>query len=114
MEKLQKEQQKFIDKVLNQENRELIEDESGLHKHLGEIVTIKVYFNNLTENLLAKLYPSGQEGKENESQLIPFWQIVKYQNIIPKEGDVFQLRCVVGLRRVFDTQAVSALRLPRN
>jgi hypothetical protein len=112
-EKTQFEQQKLYQRVIG-ENRNLLNDYSGLLEYIGQVVTVEALFSELTPQLLAKIYVRGTEDIPESSHLIPYWQIVKYCRIIPQIGEYFPLKAVVGVRRVFDDSYVLALRLPRD
>ena len=112
LERTQFEQVKLYKAAL-EEGRTLINDPAELADQIGNQIEIEVYFKELTEQLLAKVYVKGTEHITEASHLIPFWQIVKYSRQIPQPGDYFTLTCVVGIRRVYEDFFVIALRLPR-
>lgn len=113
LEKTQFEQQKFYQKVKD-ENRFLLNDHAELATYIGEVVEIEVYLKELTPQLLAKVFVRGTEDIPESSHLIPYWQIVKYCRAIPNVGEYFTLTAVVGIRRIFEDSYVIALRLPRD
>lgn len=106
--------QKELYNSIVQEGWTLAEDPAGLEQYVGQVVDVEVICQEFTPNLLAKLYIKGTEHLEHTFMLVPVWQIVKYNKIIPKEGEVFEGTFVVGVRRIMTDQSyVFTLRLPR-
>jgi hypothetical protein len=93
----------------------LAEDPANLENLVGQIVSVDVYCQEFTESLLAKLYVSGTQHLDHAFMLIPVWQIVKYNQIIPEPGKLFTGTFIVGVRRILsDNTYVFTLRLPRS
>lgn len=101
-------------KGLIDEGFTLAEDPANMGPYVGKVVEVEVYCEQFTEKLLAKIYVSGTEEIERSFMLIPVWQIVKYCQVIPCEGEYFTGKFVVGARRILDNKTfVYTLRLPR-
>jgi len=99
---------------IQEENLTLINDHLNLVNRVGEISKFMVYFKEKTPKLLAKLYFPELLGDEDSFMLVPLWQIVKYCQVYPQEGDYFVGTFVVGTRRITDkNQYLITLRLPR-
>jgi hypothetical protein len=62
--------------------------------------------------LLCKLYAKGTEDLEHSFYLVPLWQIIKFNYVIPQPGEYFASKYVVGIRRVGENAFVPSLRLP--
>jgi len=89
-------------------------DSENLYTRVGEIITIPMYCEQFTENLLCKLYTLESKGKEEPFHLVPLWQIVRYLGILPKPGDTFEGTFIVGVRKnEFTKTLIPSLRLPK-
>lgn len=82
----------------------LAEDPAGLEEYVGQVVEVEVICESHTDSLLAKLYITGTEHIEHAFMLVPVWQIVKYNHLIPQPGDVFTGSFIVGVRRILKDQ----------
>jgi len=97
---------------LESENFTCVDDPAGLADKIGAIQEVEVYCSMFTPRLLCKLYAVGCEHLEHSFFLVPYWQIVKWQYLMPKEGETFTGRFIIGVRRVSETGYVPSLRLP--
>lgn len=97
---------------LESENFTCIEDPAGLADKIGTVQEIEVYCSMFTPRLLCKLFAKGCENLEHTFFLVPYWQIVKWQYYLPKEGETFKANFIIGVRRVSENGYVPSLRLP--
>jgi hypothetical protein len=97
---------------LESEGFSCIDDPANLADKIGEIVDVEVYCSMFTPRLLCKLYAKGCEDLEHSFFLVPYWQIVKWAYLLPKEQEYFKARFIIGVRRVSETGYVPSLRLP--
>jgi hypothetical protein len=75
---------------------------------------VECYCQLYTPRLLLKLYAKGCEHLEHSFYLVPLWQVTKFSYLIPKPGEYFTAKYVIGIRRVGDNAFVPSLRLPLN
>jgi hypothetical protein len=97
---------------LESEGFQCIDDPAGLADKIGTVQDVEVYCSMFTPRLLCKLFAKGCENLEHSFFLVPYWQIVKWMYLLPKEGEHFTGRFIVGVRRVSETGYVPSLRLP--
>lgn len=97
---------------LESEGFSCIDDPAQLYNKVGTVQPIDTYCQLYTPRLLAKLYARGTEEIDHAFFLVPVWQIVKYNYIIPQPGEYFTANYVIGIRRVGDNAFVPSLRLP--
>jgi hypothetical protein len=97
---------------LESENFSCIDDPAGLADKIGTVQEVEVYCSMFTPRLLAKLYAKGCEELEHSFFLVPYWQLVKWGYILPKEGEYFKMNFIIGVRRVSENGYVPSLRLP--
>lgn len=91
-----------------------IDDPSNLYDLIGTVQELETYCELFTPRLLAKLYGKGVEDIEHAFWLVPLWQIIKFNYIIPEPGKYFTSRYIIGVRRVGENSFVPSLRLPLN
>jgi len=89
-----------------------IDDPAGLADKIGTVQDVEVYCSMFTPRLLCKLFAKGCENLEHSFFLVPYWQICKWMYLLPKEGEHFTGRFIVGVRRVSENGYVPSLRLP--
>ncbi|ATW62821.1 hypothetical protein SCBWM1_gp137 [Synechococcus phage S-CBWM1] len=90
-----------------------VDDPGELYDKVGSIQEIRCYCDSFTPKLLVKLYPPGvREEKPEAFWLVPLWQIIRYNYVIPKPGEFFTAKYVVGIRKVSSDGFVPSLRLP--
>ncbi len=89
-----------------------IDDPAGLADKIGTVQEVEVYCSMFTPRLLCKLYAKGCEDLEHSFFLVPYWQIVKWMYLLPKEGEYFKGNFIIGVRRVSENGYVPSLRLP--
>jgi hypothetical protein len=104
--------QSRLKEQLESENFQCIDDPAGLYDKIGTVQEIETLCQLYTPRLLCKLYAKGTEDLEHSFYLIPLWQIIKYNYIIPQQGEYFTAKYVVGIRRVGENAFVPSLRLP--
>ena len=103
---------------LESEGFSCIDDPANLYDKVGTVQEIETFCQLYTPRLLAKLYAKGIEDLEHAFFLVPIWQIVKYNYIIPQPGEHFSSNYIVGVRRVNDKVSglclgfLPSLRLP--
>ena len=104
--------QSRLKEQLESENFTCIDDPAGLYGKIGTVQEIECLCQLYTPRLLLKLYAKGCEDLEHSFYLCPLWQIIKYSYQIPKPGEYFTAKYVVGIRRVGENAFVPSLRLP--
>lgn len=97
---------------LESEGFTCIDDPAGLYDKIGTVQEIETLCQLYTPRLLCKLYAKGTEDLEHSFYLVPLWQIIKFNYIIPQPGEYFSAKYVVGIRRVGENAFVPSLRLP--
>ena len=114
MDALQYECQKQsrLKEQLESEGFEVCDDPANLYDKIGTVQEIECLCQLYTPRLLTKLYVKGCEELEHSFFLVPLWQIVKYGYVIPKPGEYFKAKYIVGIRRVGEKVFVPSLRLP--
>ena len=88
------------------------DDPACLLDKVGQVIDVEVYCSMFTPRLLCKLYAKGCESLEHSFFLVPYWQIVKWGYLLPKEGEYFTMKFIIGVRRVSENGYVPSLRLP--
>ena len=91
---------------------EIADDPANLKQHIGTVQEIGCFCEMHTPRLLCKLYVEGTEKVEHSFHLVPLYQLVKWNYVIPQPGQYFTAKYVIGVRRVSEKQFVPALRLP--
>lgn len=90
-----------------------VDDPALLYRKIGTIQEVETFCDSYTPKLLTKLFPPGiREERPEAFWLVPLWQIVRYGFIIPKPGDQFTSKYVIGVRKVSERGFVPSLRLP--
>lgn len=97
---------------LESEGFTCVDDPAGLQDKIGTVQDVEVFCSMFTPRLLCKLYAKGCEELEHSFFLVPYWQIVKWLYLLPKEGEHFTGRFIIGVRRVSENGYVPSLRLP--
>lgn len=97
---------------LESENFTCIDDPAGLYDKIGTIQEVECLCELYTPRLLCKLFAKGCESLEHSFFLLPLWQIIKFAYQIPKPGEYFTSKFVIGVRRVGENAYVPSLRLP--
>ncbi len=97
---------------LESEGFQCVDDPANLADKIGEIHEVEVFCSLFTPRLLCKLYAKGCESLEYSFFLVPLWQIIKWSYLIPKEGEYFKAKFIIGVRRVSENGYVPSLRLP--
>lgn len=97
---------------LESEGYVCIDDPAGLYDKIGTIQDVEALCEMYTRRLLCKLFAKGAEHLSHTFFLVPLWQIIKFNYLIPKEGEYFVAKYVVGIRKVGDKAFVPSLRLP--
>ena len=97
---------------LESEGFNVCDDPANLYNSIGTVQEIECLCEIYTPRLLCKLYVKGCEELEHSFFLVPLWQIVKYGYVIPKPGEYFKSKYIVGIRRVGEKVFVPSLRLP--
>ena len=97
---------------LESEGFTCIDDPAGLADKIGTVQDVQVLCSMFTPRLLCKLYAQGCEDLEHSFFLVPYWQIVKWMYHLPKEGEYFTGKFIIGVRRVSENGYVPSLRLP--
>jgi len=97
---------------LESEGYVCIDDPANLYGKIGTIQDVETLCEMYTRRLLCKLYARGAEHISHTFFLIPLWQIIKFNYLIPKEGEYFTAKYVVGIRKVGEKAFVPSLRLP--
>ena len=104
--------QSRLKEQLESEGFQCIDDPAGLYDKIGTVKEIETLCQLYTPRLLCKLYAKGTEDLEHSFYLVPLWQIIKFNYVIPKPGEYFSAKYVVGIRRVGENAFVPSLRLP--
>jgi hypothetical protein len=104
--------QSRLKEQLESEGFEVCDDPANLYDKIGTVQEIECLCQLYTPRLLTKLYVKGCEELEHSFFLVPLWQVVKYGYIVPKPGDYFKTKFIVGIRRVGEKVYVPSLRLP--
>ena len=97
---------------LESEGFQVCDDPANLYNKIGTVQEIECLCEIYTPRLLCKLYVKGCEELEHSFFLVPLWQITKYNYVVPKPGDYFKAKYIVGIRRVGEKVFVPSLRLP--
>ena len=104
--------QSRLKEQLESEGFSCIDDPAGLYDKIGTVQEIETLCQLYTPRLLCKLYAKGTEDLEHSFYLVPLWQIIKFNYVIPQPGEYFSSKYVVGIRRVGENAFVPSLRLP--
>jgi len=104
--------QSRLKEQLESEGFQCIDDPAGLYDKIGTVQEVETLCQLYTPRLLCKLYAKGTEDLEHSFYLVPLWQIIKFNYIIPQPGEYFTAKYVVGIRRVGENAFVPSLRLP--
>jgi hypothetical protein len=104
--------QSRLKEQLESEGFTCIDDPAGLYDKIGTVQEIETLCQLYTPRLLCKLYAKGTEDLEHSFYLVPLWQIIKFNYVIPQPGEYFSAKYVVGIRRVGENAFVPSLRLP--
>lgn len=91
-----------------------VDDPLNLYGKIGTVQEIEAYCELYTPRLLVKLFGKGAEHLEHAFWLVPLWQIIKFNYIMPSPGEYFTAKYIVGVRRVGEKAFVPSLRLPLN
>ena len=97
---------------LESEGFTCIDDPADLYSKIGTVQEVDALCQLYTPRLLCKLYATGTESLEHSFFLVPLWQIIKYNYIVPNPGEHFKAKYVIGIRRVGEKAFVPSLRLP--
>jgi hypothetical protein len=97
---------------LESEGFTVVDDPANLYEKIGTVQEIECLCEQYTPRLLCKLYAKGTEDQEHSFFLIPLWQVIKFNYVIPQPGEYFKAKYVVGIRRVGENVFVPSLRLP--
>jgi hypothetical protein len=92
----------------------LAEDPASLYELIGTVQELECYCDLYTPRLLVKVFVSGTESLGHSFHLLSLWQIIKFGYLIPKPGEYFKTKYVIGVRKVSDSSFVPSLRLPLN
>lgn len=90
----------------------LADDPANISDHIGTAIDVEVFCEMWTPRLLCKLFVVGTESLEHSFHLVPLHQIVKWQYLVPRPGETFTAKFIIGVRRVGEGKYVPALRLP--
>ena len=104
--------QSRLKEQLESEGFQCIDDPAGLYDKIGTVQEIETLCHLYTPRLITKLYAKGTEDLEHSFYLVPLWQIIKFNYVIPQPGEYFSAKYVVGIRRVGENAFVPSLRLP--
>ena len=104
--------QSRLKEQLESEGFQCIDDPAGLYDKIGTVQEIETLCQLYTPRLLCKLYAKGTENLEHSFYLVPLWQIIKFNYVIPQPSEYFSAKYVVGIRRVGENAFVPSLRLP--
>lgn len=97
---------------LESEGFTCVDDPANLYDKIGTVQEIECLCEQYTPRLLCKLYAKGTEDQEHSFFLIPLWQVIKFNYVIPQPGEYFKAKYVIGIRRVGENVFVPSLRLP--
>jgi hypothetical protein len=97
---------------LESEGFQVCDDPANLYDKIGTVQEVECLCEIYTPRLLCKLYVKGCEHLEHSFFLVPLWQCVKYGYVIPKPGEYFTMKYIIGIRRVGEKVFVPSLRLP--
>lgn len=92
----------------------LAEDPALLYGLIGTVQELECYCELYTPRLLVKVFVAGTESLEHSFHLLSLWQIIKFGYLIPKPGEHFKTKYVIGVRKVSEGSFVPSLRLPLN
>jgi hypothetical protein len=104
--------QSRLKEQLESEGFQCIDDPADLYDKIGTVQEVETLCQLYTPRLLCKLYAKGTEDLEHSFYLVPLWQIIKFNYVIPQPGEYFTAKYVVGIRRVGENAFVPSLRLP--
>jgi hypothetical protein len=104
--------QSRLKEQLESEGFQCIDDPANLYDKIGTVQEIETLCQLYTPRLLCKLYAKGTEDLDHSFYLVPLWQIIKFNYVIPQPGEYFSAKYVVGIRRVGENAFVPSLRLP--
>ena len=104
--------QSRLKEQLEAEGFTCIDDPANLYDKIGTVQEVETLCQLYTPRLLCKLYAKGTEELDHSFYLVPLWQIIKFNYIIPQPGEYFSAKYVVGIRRVGENAFVPSLRLP--
>jgi hypothetical protein len=104
--------QSRLKEQLESEGFQCIDDPAGLYDKIGTVQEVETLCQLYTPRLLCKLYAKGTEDLEHSFYLVPLWQIIKFNYVIPQPDEYFSAKYVVGIRRVGENAFVPSLRLP--
>jgi len=104
--------QSRLKEQLESEGFQCIDDPANLYDRIGTVQEIETLCQLYTPRLLCKLYAKGTEDLDHSFYLVPLWQIIKFNYVIPQPGEYFSSKYVVGIRRVGENAFVPSLRLP--
>jgi hypothetical protein len=104
--------QSRLKEQLESEGFQCIDDPAGLYDKIGTVQEVETLCQLYTPRLLCKLYARGTEDLEHSFYLVPLWQIIKFNYVIPTPGEYFTAKYVVGIRRVGENAFVPSLRIP--
>lgn len=104
--------QSRLKEQLESEGFQCIDDPANLYDKIGTVQEIETLCQLYTPRLLCKLYAKGTEDLDHSFYLVPLWQIIKFNYVIPQPGEYFSSKYVVGIRRVGENAFVPSLRLP--
>ena len=97
---------------LESEGFQVVDDPADLYDKIGTVQEIECLCEQYTPRLLCKLYAKGTEDQEHSFFLIPLWQVIKFNYVIPQPGEYFKAKFIIGIRRVGENVFVPSLRLP--
>lgn len=97
---------------LESEGFSCIDDPANLYDKIGTVQEVETLCQLYTPRLLCKLYAKGTEELDHSFFLVPLWQIIKFNYVIPAPQEYFKAKYVIGIRRVGDKSFVPSLRLP--
>lgn len=92
----------------------VIDDPAGLYNYIGTIQELECFCELYTPRLLTKVFIKGTEHLDHSFHLVSLWQCVKFHYYLPKPGEYFTGKFVIGVRKVGENSFVPSLRLPLN